>query len=315
MEGNTLILIGAGLLLVAGGIVGYVFLLGSQKANVRSLMGDRQSGLGNFGAVPHHMSEPGPSRGGLNFDDQEREIQRFRQNIGESKKKKLTLEEKYFMAGMFSEEEKTRFGRLRVILPIVGVALGVFLASSMSAQAMLIGAIIGGLVGMQLPTSIIDRRIQARDEEIMYYLPLVIEQIAIGVSSSLDIGPCLQRIVQMADERDTHNAVTELVKLVQHYMKQGVSMEESLIEIGKRSGHTELKHSFMSLSQVAKHGGEITRQLQELADAVSSQRETRIEGKIKKLELEATGPVALVFFAFLTTLLTGFGLQIMKAFQ
>ncbi|MCB0334635.1 MAG: type II secretion system F family protein, partial [Bdellovibrionales bacterium] len=140
-----------------------------------------------------------------------------------------------------------------------------------------LGAIFGLLLGLQLPYSVLDRRIKRRDEDIMFYLPLVIEQIAIGVSSSLDIGPCLQRVVSMADERDTHNVVTELVKYAQNHVRSGVSLEDALNEIGKRSGHNELKHSFLSLSQVAKHGGEITRQLQELADAVASQREGRIE--------------------------------------
>jgi pilus assembly protein TadC len=68
------------------------------------------------------------------------------------------------------------------------------------------------------------------------------------------------------------------------------------------------------MAQVLKHGGEITKQLQEMADAVSSQRETKIEAKIKKLELEATGPVAMVFMGFLLILLTCIGMQMMKAF-
>ena len=75
----------------------------------------------------------------------------------------------------------------------------------------------------------------------------------------------------------------------------------------------QLAKSIMSLSQVAKHGGEITRQLQELADAVATQRETKIDAKIKKLELEATAPVALVFMGFLIILLIGFGIQIYRA--
>jgi len=143
----------------------------------------------------------------------------------------------------------------------------------------------------------------------------VIEQVAIGVSSSLDIGPCLSRIVQMADERDSHNAVTELIRHAQYHVKSGVSMEEALIDVGKKSGSTELKHAFMSLSQVAKHGGEITRQLQELADSVASQRETSIDSKIKTLELQATAPVALVFMGFMVILLVGFGIQIKEAFN
>ena len=178
-----------------------------------------------------------------------------------------------------------------------------------------LGVVLGILVGLQLPMTILDRRIKARYEDIMFYLPLVIEQIAIGVSSSLDIGPCLQRVVSMADERDSHNCVTELIRHAHFYVKSGVSLEDALQEVGRLSGHTELKHAFMSLSQVAKHGGEITRQLQELADAVAGQRETKIDAKIKKLELEATGPVALVFMGFLVIILIGFGVQVKGIFD
>jgi pilus assembly protein TadC len=118
----------------------------------------------------------------------------------------------------------------------------------------------------------------------------------------------------MADERDSHNCVTELLRYTQHYIRSGVSLQDALVEVGKRSGHTELKHSFMSLAQVAKHGGEVTKQLQELADAVGNQREARIDEKIKKLELKATVPVAIVFFGFMMIILSGFGIQIKNAF-
>lgn len=204
---------------------------------------------------------------------------------------------------------------MRVLLPIfttipaligTGYIAGIDLA--------IVGGIVGLLLGLQAPFSILDRKIKGRSEDIMFYLPLVIEQIAIGVSSSLDVGPCIQRVVSMADERDSHNVVTELLRTVQFYVKSGVSLEDALNEVGKLAGNTELKHAFMSLSQVAKHGGEVTRQLQELADAVATQRESKIDSKIKKLELEATAPVALVFFGFLIILLIGFGLQILNAF-
>lgn len=228
------------------------------------------------------------------------------------KKAKLTLDEKMFQAGLFSVKSQSDYKRLQYILPIVCPIILIVLTLS-TGDIMLIGlaGILGGLGGMQLPITILDRKIAARHEEIMYYLPLVIEQIAIGVSSSLDTGPCMQMIVTMSDERDSHNPVTELLKVVQHYTRQGVSMDESLQEIGKKTGHTELKHTFMSLAQVSRHGGEISKQLQELANAVAAQREAYLEEAIKKLELKATPPVALVFMAFFLLLMFMFGSQLM----
>jgi Flp pilus assembly protein TadB len=205
---------------------------------------------------------------------------------------------------------------LRILLPVACTAVGTFLALIyLDGHWQLLTIVLSVLAGIQLPYTLLERWVKQRDEEILYYLPLVIEQIAIGVSSSLDVGPCLAHVVMMADERDSHNPVTLLIKISQNYMKSGVSFEMAMTEVGKLAGHTELKHAFMSLAQVAKHGGEITRQLQELADAVAGQRETRIEAKIKRLELEATGPVALVFLGFIGIVLIGFGLQLGKVFN
>ena len=222
---------------------------------------------------------------------------------------KESLNDQLFHAGIFAESDRSRFLLWRRLVFILATGLGALLGSLVSQSFMVIGAGVGILVGLQIPRSFLQRSIEQRGEEIMFYLPLVIEQLVIGVSSSLDIGPCIRWIVSMADERDSHNPVTELLRYAQQYTKSGVSLEDALLEVGNLAGHTELNHVFMSLSQVTKHGGEITRQLQELANAVAAQREARIEGKIRKLELAATGPVALVFVSFMAIFMAGLGSQ------
>jgi pilus assembly protein TadC len=245
-------------------------------------------------------------------DDDEYEIEESAKRVGQ-KKKEPTTDEKLFMAGRLSERERRDFRQKQMLAPIVfgvsGVVLGAFLGSS---DMVMLGGILGVILGVYLPLKIISKWIEQQHEDISYYLPLVIEQISIGVSSSLDIGPCLSRIVQMADERKSHNAVTELLKYSQFYIKSGVSLEDSLKEIGRASGHGELKHVLLALSQVAKFGGEISKQLQDLADAVGAQREAKIEARIRQLELKASGPVALVFIAYMVLLFIGIGSQVLK---
>ena len=247
----------------------------------------------------------------------EAEFMRAKQTLAKRKKttkKKITIEEQFFQAGIVTPKQIKKFKNLQLYAPIIGMGVlgyGGFMVSGMFAA---VGLIFGGLVGLQLPKSILERKIAARGEDIMFFLPLVIEQIAIGVSSSLDIGPCLQKVVSMAEERDSHNVVTEFLRLVVTLSKSGFSLEDALLDVGQKSGHLELNQTFGALAQVVRHGGEITKQLQEMADAVSTQRETKIEAKIKKLELEATGPVALVFMGFLLILLTCIGMQMIKAF-
>jgi Flp pilus assembly protein TadB len=229
------------------------------------------------------------------------------------RKKEPSIDEKLFMAGRLTNGERRDFRQKQMLAPVVfgvvGLVLGVFLGS---ADMILLGGFMGVILGVYLPLKIVNQWVAEQHEDISYFLPLVIEQISIGVSSSLDIGPCLSRIVQMADERKSHNAVTQLLKYSQFYVKSGVGLEDSLKEIGRASGHSELKHVLLALSQVAKFGGEISKQLQDLADAVGAQREAKIEERIRNLELKASGPVALVFVAYMILLFVGIGSQVLK---
>jgi len=231
-----------------------------------------------------------------------------------SKRTNPTIEERMFQAGIFSPDQRRDFRRLQIVMPsafgLLGATLGIFTGDPFN---IILYATVGGMLGTYIPLWRLDRWIKRRQDDIGFYLPLVIEQIAIGVSSSLDIGPCLARVVQMADERDAHNPVTELLRFAQSYIKSGVSLQDALNEVGRQSGNNEVKHSFKALAQVARYGGEISKQLQDLSESVSAERETKVDEKIKKLELVATVPVTLVFAGFLIILLLGFGMSLLKA--
>lgn len=288
----------------------YFFLVSRGRREVRTLMGQVPEGAGSSQRVREMLES---DEDGTAFDRFKTDTKR---NVrGKRKKVKPTLDERFFQAGIFTERDKKEFQRMCYLLPFFSGPIigGMMWYTGSDFMMIALAGAVGAAAGVKLPVMMLGRRVKYRHDEILYYLPLVIEQIAIGVSSSLDIGPCVQRVVAMADERDTHNVVTELMRHVQFSVKSGVSLEHALSVVGKASGSPELKHAFMALSQVAKHGGEISRQLQELADSVSAQRETKIDAKIKRLELEATAPVALVFAGFLVIILVGFGLQLKGA--
>ena len=286
-------------------IFGYSYIRSiSRRENLRSLMRQRNQATDSDDALDEKVGEDDPSA-----LPSERSLEERRSK----KSSEPTIEEKMFHAGIFSEEQKRDFKRLRVLLPIVLGALGAVGGFSQPDLISMLGFPLAGVIlGVLLPMRVLSRKAAQRDEEIMFFLPLVIEQVSIGVSSSLDIGPCLARVVEMADERDSHNPVTELLRYAQFFIKSGVSLQDALNEVGRISGNNDIKHSFKALAQVARYGGEISKQLQDLSESVSSTREMRVEEKIKKLELSATAPVAFVFAGFLFILLIGFGTCLMK---
>lgn len=234
-------------------------------------------------------------------------LQQAARNHKKKRKQEPSIDEKLFMAGKFSAAERDDYMKKRKLAPIVFGFIGVVVGTVLGGfQQVLLMALVGALLGGYIPVVMLRRWVEEQHKEIEYHLPLLIEQIAIGVSSSLDIGPCLSQIVQLSDERDSHNAATNLIKYALYYVKSGVSLEEALIEVGHMSGQPEFKHSLLALSQVSKFGGEISKQLQDLAESVANQREAKVEAMIKKLELKASGPVAIVFLAYM--ILMGLGI-------
>jgi Flp pilus assembly protein TadB len=230
-----------------------------------------------------------------------------------AKRRDPTVEEQLFMAGKFSAQERADFHRKRKLAPVVFAVVGGVVGIVVgSAKAALLMALLGAMLGAYIPIVMLRKWVEKHHEELAHHLPLLIEQVAIGVSSSLDIGPCLTQVVEMADERNSHNAATRMLKYALFYVKSGVSLEEALIEIGRASRQPEFKHALLALAQVTKFGGEVSKQLQDLADSTAAQREAKVEAKIRQLELKASGPVALVFVSYMVLLGLGIAAQIYK---
>jgi Flp pilus assembly protein TadB len=305
----VLILIAILFALTSVGLLAYVFYFKKEETDFKSLM-RAQPGFGSMQEARKTLAE---DKDGSQLD----KLKHLHRKTRKRKKTEPTLEELFYQAGYFTKDKREEFEKLRYIYPaVLALIMSILFYFVFSDLFMgFLGITAGALLGMLLPKRTLISKIAKRYEEIMYYLPLVIEQLAIGVSSSLDIGPCIQNVLDMAEDRDRHNVVTELLGLVQLQIRTGTGLPDALIDVGNRSNHAELKHTFMALAQVVRHGGEISKQLMELANSVSRQRESMIEAKIKKLELKATLPVAFVFFGFMIILLTAFGLQIMVAFK
>ena len=311
---QLVIIVGSILGIFAFGGIAY-FLLGSAGATGRG--GGEMRDLMSGGAAA--QSQPGMrTRRPGEVDPRELDVEMLKKRSGSSKAKSKVedVSSKLFKAGFFTAADRKNFLRFRIIsFGSCAILMPVFLYMASSKPVLaLIGLVLGALVGFTLPMSWLERQIRKREDELLYYLPLVVEQVSIGVSSALDVGPCVSHIVAMATERDSHNAVTEMFVHVEKLVRSGLSLEDALIEVGEANGTTEVKHAFMFLGQCARHGGEISSQLQELADSVMTQRQVQIEGKIAALPVKATGPLAMVFAGFFALLFAGLFVRLLSAF-
>ena len=311
MSELTTIIVVLMIVICLGGILALAYVLTAgtrgKVGEVRGLMGASSSGSQAAGERRDKFGNK------VQLDPHE--VKEFTSKSIKKKSNQEDLGQRLFRAGFYRAQDKRNYQTAQLGLP-VGLALllfgGAFAISSLKVSVLF--GITGVLAGYLAPTMWLDRRIRKREDEIMYFLPLVIEQISIGVSSSLDVGPCISNIITMSDERDSHNAVTEMLIHVEKLIRSGLNLEDALTEVGTAYGMPEVKHAFMFLGQCAKHGGELTKQLQELADAVSTQRQVRIEGKITALPVKATGPLTTVFVGFFLLILSGLLVRLFNAF-
>lgn len=259
---------------------------------------------------------------GVNFRDEttgQIDVEKLKKYTGRAEAGRNTtvdLELKLFRAGYFTERDKHNFKRFRITSFVVAtLAIPIlFYWGTGNPMLALAGVLFGVFVGYAFPITRVEKAIERRIDDASRALPLVIEQIAIGVSSSLDVGPCLSHITKMATERNSHNPVTEMFMHVEKLVRSGLNLEDALMEVGEVNGIADIKHAFLFLAQCSKHGGEISRQLQELADAMSTQRQMAIEGKITALPVKATGPLVFVFSGFFMLLFAGIVVRLGNAF-
>lgn len=229
---------------------------------------------------------------------------------------RLTLSKRLYRAGYFTERSRKQFiiwHAASLLCWTGGCAAFAHFVLSGAAFVVMFG-VLGLLIGYIMPLAWLDRCARIRRDELMYYLPLVIEQVSIGVSSSLDIGPCISHIINTARERRSHNPVTALFVHAEKLIRSGLNFDSALLEVADAVDLPEVRHAFMFLVQCSKHGGEVSKQLQELADSVMMQRQIQIEAKIAALPVKATGPLATVFAGFFGLLFAGLFVRIATAF-
>lgn len=291
--------------------IAYVFIGGAGgvggQADIRDLMSSGSNK--NLTGVPTRQNKTDP----YELDVEALKKSSVRREV---KSKNEDVTRKLFRAGYFTTADRQHFMRIRIAcFAVIAVFLPIILFSISGSPLLgVVGIVLGVLIGYSVPLSWLERQIRAREESVMYFLPLVIEQVSIGVSSALDVGPCISQIIAMANERDSHNPVTEMFVHVEKLIRSGLNLEDALVEVGEANGMTEVKHAFMFLAQCSKHGGELSKQLQELADSVMVQRQVQVEGKIASLPVKATGPLAMVFAGFFALLLSGLLVRLLSAF-
>ena len=251
-----------------------------------------------------------------------------RDGVGETHERgrsDFSLDDPCAQLGLFSEAERRRLARARVIVPLGcgAAALALHLAAAPWAVA---GHVVFALGGVSLGYLLQKRGERRKKEEyqrtIEFYLPMIMERLVMAAQAGLDILPAIRAIIEAdgaVDENSRraklrergYDPVSRLLRYAYRLTESGFSFDQSLSYVAQRVASTALRHAFIHLAVSHREGGELIGPLRELSDATQLYLQESVEEEIAKMPVRATMPLVITFAGLLVFFLASPLLQIL----
>jgi Flp pilus assembly protein TadB len=223
-----------------------------------------------------------------------------------------------FLSSKDLEIEEKKF-RGFLLISIVITCLIVSAIKGLSFLGLSVGVVVGLLSGYLIYQSIIRSRENAFNQEIVFFLPVVMERIVMAVEAGLDIVPALKVIDEIEIKYNISigldkklDAVTLIFRNLVELCEAGLSFEKAVNEISLKINNFALKHALVHLLVAQREGGELIFPLRELSDATQVYYQESVEEDLAKLPIKATLPLLITFAGLIVTFMTGPLIQIMN---
>jgi tight adherence protein C len=213
-------------------------------------------------------------------------------------------------AGFRSGQAVAAFQLLRMALMIGLALIGMVFAASISKSVFGIAALCS-VLGYIVPTFAIRRLATRRQRRIRAELPDVLALLVVSLEAGVGMGEAV-KLVGRELERQGRVMGQELSASATH-MSAGRSMEDSLKDLGDRTGVDEVKSMVALAIQSEKVGARIAPALRASAELLSSQRRLAAEEAAHKASVKMLFP--LVFLILPAMLLIVLGPAMIQMFR
>jgi tight adherence protein C len=214
-------------------------------------------------------------------------------------------------AGMYSMPPR-RFIGYRVIAaamaPITFVWAG--LAVGAAPFVTLLAGICGALVGWRIPMVVVDRRIRAREQQVEYALPELIDLLVVTVEAGLGFNGSLHIAATRIE-----GPLGDELRLALQEQSMGLSTQDALRNMLARCETPSMRSFVRSVLQGEVLGVSIGQIMRNLALEMRKQRRSHAEERAQKAPIKILFPlIFLIFPAMFIVLLGPAVLTLMDAF-
>jgi tight adherence protein C len=165
-----------------------------------------------------------------------------------------------------------------------------------------------------MPVGFLDRRVRQRQERIRRATPDALDLLVVCVEAGISLDAAVLRVSR--DLATAHPDLCAELLVVNRKMNAGVTREDALKGLWKRTGVEELKALVSSMIQSEKWGTSIAKVLRVNAETLRRKRRQSAEQKAQKAPVKMIFPlVTMILPALFVVILGPAGIQISKIFS
>jgi len=292
LEFITAVLGPLGPIIVAAGLGLFLILLSlpvilNKGEDPFAKLGSNSSSRGGF------KKKDGNGKVGMNlrYDSGKLNLAKFEAYLTPQNEDELTAARlKLLQAGYRGRGAVGNYNFLRMILGIsflgLGLLYGLIMSADLSAVQISIYVILPGAIGYYLPAYWVERRRQARQEELQDGFPDALDLMLVCVEAGQSLD---QSIVRVASEIiHSNKSLAEEFQVVANELRAGKERVSVLRDMGERCGVTDISSFVTVLVQSANFGTSISDALRVYAFEMRDKRIMRAEEKANKLPTKMT---------------------------
>ena len=210
-------------------------------------------------------------------------------------------------AGIYSRAGMTTFIGGRVMALVTGLVGGaicgtILMGGSGLMIPLLLGAV-GGLGGYLFPTFWLDWRVSHNRTSLDHALPDALDLLVVCVESGLAVDAAFQRVG--SEIALTHPALAREFATAHLETQMGVSRNDSLRNIYRRTGSESIQSLACMLIQAERFGTSIGQALRVYSDSLRIKRRYKAEEKAATAAVKITFPLVLFVFPALLIVIGG----------
>ena len=220
---------------------------------------------------------------------------------------------KLLLAGTPAGWDAERVLAFKIIGVIGGIVLGFFLTTlvgGLSPFIRIVAVVLLGFVGFVVPDSLLNRRVEERQKEILRTLSDTLDLLTISVEAGLSLNAAIAQVVQNVPGVLS----AEFARMLQE-IQLGVPRADAFRNLAERTDVEELNAFALAMIQADVFGVSIASVLRTQAQQLRIKRRQRAEAKAQQTPVKIVFPLILCILPALFVVIVGPGaIQIWESF-